>query len=763
MSWPAGQEYLTAVQNPGLAFRDPGLRLGQAEEDRLGLPKPRSGTYAVAFKIQSGVRHYAVRCFLKDSPDRQARYQAISDYLKYSKLTYAVEFEYQRDGILVNGTWYPMLKMEWVDGSSLGTYVAKNIGNPRILIDLARRLVEMAKALKQLGIAHGDLQHGNVLVLPGGDIKLIDYDGMFVPALRGRQSEELGQRNYQHPLRSAADFGPSLDHFSLWVIYASLVICSVDPSVWARAKAGDECLLFRKSDFEDPERSATFQLIEHSKDGGVRSLGRVLRAFLYCGVSQVPPLDESSTPHNPAGPVVVPTATAPASPRGSDWLSDHKTAHPPGPRVSQVEADGAPLFADGAGWVLDYLKPSRPALRFSGSFWTERAIVVLVVAVTIAGFYLFRWQSIAVALPLAIAGGIISYVRYSGLEVVSDARRSSSAVRVARTQVAGASRSVADIGKKRARVRSALESTLGQIEVDKNRLERAERAELDEVAQHLRLTIASILAKRQALHDREAEGLKKLNQDIGDQILRAQRQLSLVDGNLNDSLAGELAAYQQQDSLRVLQSASLDRAVIPGIGPGLRKVLRAAGLHTAADVKRRGARGIPNIGPSRQSDLMHWVGSVEAVALRQRPASLPMASEQAIRSRYSTERSILENSLRNLRGQMAAEQQRLTNSLLAERETLAGQENEAQMRSNANEVSIQRRYEAQHTPLNTAIAEAHAVHDADSSKLDAELVALQSQSSRMKWHLARLEHEHDRYRFVNFRGFVQRVLWPLSG
>ena len=38
----------------------------------------------------------------------------------------------------------------------------------------------------------------------------MDYDTLYVPALAGRESPELGHRNYQHPDRTRKDFGPML-------------------------------------------------------------------------------------------------------------------------------------------------------------------------------------------------------------------------------------------------------------------------------------------------------------------------------------------------------------------------------------------------------------------------------------------------------------------------------------------------------------------------------------------------------------------------
>src|SRR5436305_8445438 len=116
---------------------------------------------------------------------------------------------------------------------------------------LAIRFAELVGELRAAGIAHGDLQHGNILVAPGGDLRLTDYDGMYVPALSGLESNELGHRNYQHPGRRRSEFGPHLDDFSSWVIYASLTALSIDPVLWGRLDGGDECLLIRSRDLRD--------------------------------------------------------------------------------------------------------------------------------------------------------------------------------------------------------------------------------------------------------------------------------------------------------------------------------------------------------------------------------------------------------------------------------------------------------------------------------------------------------------------------------
>jgi len=166
------------------------------------------------------------------------------------KLPYTVGFKYQPEGIRVRGQWFPILKMEWVQGENLLSYVQTRLGQPA-LRQLAEKLVTMSLRLAEAGVAHGDLQHGNVLIV-GGEPRLIDYDGMFVPALAGWRSHEVGHPNFQHPCRTDMDFGPTADHFSVWVIYLSLLALSSDAHLWSRYRGGDECLLFRRGISSNP-------------------------------------------------------------------------------------------------------------------------------------------------------------------------------------------------------------------------------------------------------------------------------------------------------------------------------------------------------------------------------------------------------------------------------------------------------------------------------------------------------------------------------
>ena len=338
MPWPTGREYSEVVQNPRSAFEDLELQGGTIEPDRLGLPKPRSGSFAVVYKVACSSRSWALKCFTREVSDQQRRYAAISTHLRAVMLPYMVGFDYLPQGVRLRGQWYPVLKMEWVSGQPLIGYVESHLRDPASLITLASRWVAMMKALRLAGIAHGDLQHGNVLVV-GSELKLVDYDGMFVPTLAGARATEVGHPNYQHPGRATMPFGPNLDNFSSWTIYVSLVALSIDPSLWGRVKGGDDCLLFRGHDFAAPEIADVFKVLVSSTDEGLRSLIELYRDLLHLRPEQIPPLDEPRIPVGLSSP----------PPRYPSWLDDNLKGKRPAAAHAGVPPE--PIQID-AGWIL---------------------------------------------------------------------------------------------------------------------------------------------------------------------------------------------------------------------------------------------------------------------------------------------------------------------------------------------------------------------------------------------------------------------------
>src|SRR2546426_778562 len=153
MPWPTPQDYNEAIQNPRLSFDDPTLKAGAPELTSLGLPRPITGGFASVYRIHCGQQDWAVRCFLRDFPDQQRRYAAISNHLSAVKLPYTVGFEFLPHGIKIRGQWYPILKMEWVEGELLNDYIKKYLRSSSTLLTLANRWIAMSSALQQASIA----------------------------------------------------------------------------------------------------------------------------------------------------------------------------------------------------------------------------------------------------------------------------------------------------------------------------------------------------------------------------------------------------------------------------------------------------------------------------------------------------------------------------------------------------------------------------------------------------------------------------------
>jgi hypothetical protein len=291
MPWPTLTDYQEAIQNPRLCFSDPELAQAAPSLDRLGLPKPITGGFASVYQLARREKRWAVRCFLHEFQDHQRRYEAISRHLTKCNLQCKVDFVFLAQGIRVHGRWYPILKMEWIEGQPLNSYIERKLPDREALRRLAHAWREFIGELKRHRIAHGDLQHGNVLLQSGG-FKLIDYDGMFVPAFRGLGSHEAGHPAYQHPRRSSTDFGLYIDNFAALVIYVAVLALAVRPELWQQFDNGDN-LLFCQEDFRNPAQSRLFAELRSLPDPQIRNSVRTLQSACTRELTQVPEIDRA--------------------------------------------------------------------------------------------------------------------------------------------------------------------------------------------------------------------------------------------------------------------------------------------------------------------------------------------------------------------------------------------------------------------------------------------------------------------------------------
>ena len=240
--FPPPLSYQSVIQNPQICFEKQELKHSKVETDpNNGLPRPRSGGFAITYKLINNKKNLAVRCFYRDVGDREIRYQSICGFLGSNPSEIFVPIHYLKKGILVDGKWYPITYMDWVNGDTLVTFLNKNYTNRKLISAISQEFILLVHELDRLGVAHGDISSANVMVCQN-KLKLVDYDGMYVPLLKGKKSNELGNLNFQHPGRTASNFNSQLDRFSAIVIWLALEAIAYNPQFWKEYGVGEGLL-----------------------------------------------------------------------------------------------------------------------------------------------------------------------------------------------------------------------------------------------------------------------------------------------------------------------------------------------------------------------------------------------------------------------------------------------------------------------------------------------------------------------------------------
>ena len=302
MHWPNRTEYTQAVRDyPHISIKDPKLEGGKPQFVKDGFLKSFAGGFSIVFPIDMTSKTYALRCWTQQVGNAEIRYKEISKCLKQLSLPYFVDFEFvdKNNGILVNGIEYPLTRMEWAKGETLRDFIEQNIQDAHIFKNVASEFQKMVASLHKHKIAHGDLQDGNILLKRNGtdiSIKLIDYDSLYVPKLKGQPDQIIGLKEYQHPKRmlGGGHANEKVDYFSELVIYLSFIGLSEKSSLWSQfgnENRVNNGLLFSEEDFENPYQSVVLQELENLSPE-IQQLTATLKD--YCGktsIDQLQPLE----------------------------------------------------------------------------------------------------------------------------------------------------------------------------------------------------------------------------------------------------------------------------------------------------------------------------------------------------------------------------------------------------------------------------------------------------------------------------------------
>ena len=265
MQYPLISEYVKAIQDAGdnleqLAHLTPVL-------DDHGEPYRSSGAFAVVFKMQdkSSGKYYALKCFTEEQQGRAEAYRQIADELDLLDSPYITSVKYMEKELFVASQCeedeFPVLLMDWVDGETMEAYIAANYHNQSAMSMLCYRFGKMAAWLRSQSFAHGDIKPDNIIIRPDGSLSLVDYDGMFVPAMKGSKSPTIGTRDFSHPLRTVDDFDETIDDFSLASIALSLKAISMKSTLLDIYGASDR-LLFSENDYRNPSNSKVISALQ---------------------------------------------------------------------------------------------------------------------------------------------------------------------------------------------------------------------------------------------------------------------------------------------------------------------------------------------------------------------------------------------------------------------------------------------------------------------------------------------------------------------
>ncbi len=716
MAWPTPQEYNEAIQNPSTAFIDPELRAGQPVLTPLGLPRPITGNFASVYQmVCANQRVWAVRCFLRDFDDHQERYAAISQHLAQLNLPYMVAFTFLADGIRVGAQRYPILKMEWVEGEPFLTYIERNLAAPTILLDIARQWVQMAQTLAQAGIAHGDLQHGNLIVVQGR-LKLIDYDGMYVPALTGRRSHEVGHRNYQHPQRSEATFGPEIDHFSSWIVYTSLVALAAEPSLWQRLRGGDECLLFRREDFVAPERSPTLATLEQVGDERLMRLAATLRTLLTLAPEQIPPVyaqvDLSALRAQPA----------------ASWLRDYLGSTPRAAVTAALPPAGSGQPA-GASWLEDFIGAADDGASAVMSYRRERTTAAASAALVVAAWLLLGMGAVGLAIPAlttaVVLAGNLGYLGYRyRLQPEMRTRRTlhrqidtqRRAVRTLEAAKTALSRRDEHLHRIRDQQISRVERALTAVQ------ERAQR-ELAVANERHRRRLDDLQVQRHRNQQEETLQVQRTALKFKARIADIDHQLAALSQDEATARRKRLEERRRHFVVDFLQRQKIEKALINGIGPAVKERLKHHGIVRVTDVTAERLASVPGIGAARAEVLLTWRQRVESLAWQGAPTRLDRNDEREIRRHHE-----------RLHSQLSQERERLERK--AAKKIAAVHEDAA--RQAARLAEKEQKLEEKHL---RQVAEIHKAERQQSAALHSERARIERQAASFS---AEIEQEASR-------------------
>ncbi|MDQ0814733.1 Skp family chaperone for outer membrane proteins [Streptomyces sp. B3I7] len=688
--FPTGANYAEALQHPELCFRDPDLRHGTVQQSPVLGPKAISGNFASVFSVTApDGQRYALKCFTRDTSAIGVRYTAISAALRALDTgglsqPWPVRFEFLQQGVLALGDWFPVVRMAWVQGTDLISWIDRHRHDSAAVHTLADRFLALAGDLEHHGIAHGDLQHGNILVADDNTLRLVDYDGMYVPALKGEAATENGHRNYQSPQRGAADFGPAMDRFSAWLIHLSLFAVAADPGLWTQLHdTQGEYLILSESDFKDPATSLAWPLLLGHSDQRLRAEADRVRGFLGRPCSALPRLTADAL-----------TLPAPRR-KGNDGAAAPTTT---GGTTSVAAPATAPSGAIPA-WLVDRVAPAAaravptgapaPATGFTGRRPRDLAAAATAVLSTAAPGVL----AVTVGQPEGYLPAAQGAALLASAALIGVGRRLRPEYHTARQRVRDLRRRAREL-KDPAGAHRRLEQEIRKLDAATAK----DGAATDKRIQTLQTDLRDGLARITMELNRRTDQSRKRKAEL------PAREQSMIASALEPAVRQHVEAKLRATSIQEARS-------LPNMGAKTVGALVQAGIRTAADftgVSYSQSQGsgsrvayfvrpgghhvrVSGVGEARASALDAWRRSLEQRARASAPAKLPGPALTRIRAEIATLRAQYDREVKQAEGQAQQDRDALQKQITDERQRLTADRQQRAMETQRKRAELLQR------------------------------------------------------------------------
>lgn len=291
---PTTPSIITSVENKNVLVLDSHAKNGSFLKDTRGRLIHYTGGFTVVFPYKSSDgKKWAFRCWHANIDDSKRRYNIISQTIRDSHLSFFVDTEYIEKGINVEGTIYPITRMCWVDGETIKDYICKNRHSKQKLNILAQNFLEMTHEMHRRKLAHGDLQHGNILVGKDDHLFLVDYDSLYCPMLKGEEDIIQGLVDYQHPARrNNKTISEKLDYFSELIIYLSIKAIAENPLLIDKYQIENaDRLLFKENDFKNISKSQIYKDIYSLGKEYQRLLGVLVHYLKLTDIDDLMPFE----------------------------------------------------------------------------------------------------------------------------------------------------------------------------------------------------------------------------------------------------------------------------------------------------------------------------------------------------------------------------------------------------------------------------------------------------------------------------------------